>query len=160
MLKKAINHVIQAKKKRIKSLMKLCKKRGLDCSQKATSIPLYLKSKVQNQREEDEGYEHYLVFLEKREESRRFDVFLCFLGEKYGEKKEKKMPRKMPKQLLKCLPLNLSCQKPFYKPQYNNFVLMHFFSFEFGRAFGGFPGLKLRRSWCSWKALDVQFSKN
>ena len=148
--------------------MKLCKKRGMDCSEKATSIPLYLKSKVQNQGEEDEGCEHYLVFLEKREESRRFDVFLCFLEEKYGEKKEKKMPRKMPKQLPKCLPLNLSCQEPFYRPWYvgssptdvNNFVLMHFFSFEFGRAFGGLPGLKLRRSWCSWKALDVQFSKN
>ena len=37
----------------------------------------------------------------------------------------------------------------------SNFVLMHFFSFEFGRAFGGFPGIGLRLSWCSWKALDV-----
>ena len=36
-------------------------------------------------------YEHYLIFLEKREESRSFEVFVGFLGEKYGEKREKKM---------------------------------------------------------------------
>ena len=100
-------------KERIKRLMQLYRKRGMDCSQKATSIPLYLKSKIQNQGEEDGGYEHYLVFLEKREESRNFDVFLCFLGEIYGDKREKKLPRKMPKQLPKCLPFNLSCQEPF-----------------------------------------------
>ena len=39
------------------------------------------------------AYEHYLVFLKKREESRSFDVFVCFLGEKYGEKREKKCPK-------------------------------------------------------------------
>ena len=53
---------------------------------------------------------------EKREESRNFNVFLCFLGEKYGEKREKKMQRKMPKQLPKCLPFNLNCQEPFIGP--------------------------------------------
>ena len=90
--------------------MKLYRKRGKDCSQKATSIPLYLKSNVQKQGEEDEGYEHYLVFLQKREESRSFDVFLCFWGEKYGEKRE------MPKQLPKHLSFNLSCQEPFIGP--------------------------------------------
>ena len=31
-------------------------------------------------------------FLEKREESRISNVFLFFLGEKYGEKREKKCP--------------------------------------------------------------------
>ena len=36
-------------------------------------------------------YEHYLMFLEKIEESRSFEVFVGFLGEKYGEKREKKM---------------------------------------------------------------------
>ena len=46
-----------------------------------------------NQGEEDGGYEHYFVFLEKREESKSFDVFLCFWGEKYGEKREKKMSK-------------------------------------------------------------------
>ena len=55
--------------------------------------PLNLKSKVWIQGEEDGGYEHYLVFLEKREESRSFDVFFCFLGEKYGEKSEKQCPK-------------------------------------------------------------------
>ena len=47
-----------------------------------------------NQGEEDGGYEHYLVILEKKEESRTFYVFLCFLGEKYGEKREKKNAQK------------------------------------------------------------------
>ena len=47
-----------------------------------------------------EGMNTTLYFLEKREESISFDVFLCFLGEKYGEKREKKCP-KMPKQLPK-----------------------------------------------------------
>ena len=37
-----------------------------------------------------EGMNTTLYFLEKREESISFDVFLCFLGEKYGEKREKK----------------------------------------------------------------------
>ena len=60
-----------------------------------------LKSKVWNKGEEDGGYEHYLVFLKKREESRSFDVFLCLLGEKYGEKREKKNTQKTLKQLPK-----------------------------------------------------------
>ena len=42
-------------------------------------------------------YEHYLIFLEKREESRSFEVFVGFLGEKYGEKREKKNAKKRPK---------------------------------------------------------------
>ena len=62
-------------------------------AKKLHSYPLNLKSKVWNQGEEDGGYEHYLVFLEKMEELRNFDVFLCFLGEKYGEKREKKCPK-------------------------------------------------------------------
>ena len=44
-----------------------------------------------------EGMNTTLYFLEKREESISFDVFLCFLGEKYGEKREKKMPKQLPK---------------------------------------------------------------
>ena len=47
-----------------------------------------------------EGMNTTLYFLEKREESISFDVFLCFLGEKYGEKREKKC-QKTPKQLPK-----------------------------------------------------------
>ena len=145
--------------------MKLYRKRGMDCSQKATSIPLYLKSKVQNPGEEDGGYEHYLVFLERREKSRNVDVFLCFLREKYSVKREKKMPRKMPKQLPKCPPLNLSCHESFIghgssSAIVSNFILMHFFSFDFECAFGGLLGLGLRRSWCLWKVLDVNFSEN
>ena len=65
-------------------------------AKKLHPYPLNLKSKVWNQGEKDGGYEHYLVFLEKREESRSFDVFLCFLGEKYGEKREEKCPKKGP----------------------------------------------------------------
>ena len=65
-------------------------------AKKLHPYPLNFKSKVWNQGEEDGGYEHYLAFLEKREESRNFDVFLCFLGEKYGEKRERNCP-KMPK---------------------------------------------------------------
>ena len=134
----------------------------MDCSQKATSIPLYLKSKVQNQGEEEGGYEHYLVFLEKKEESRSFNVFLYFLGKKYCEKTEKKMPKQLPKRL----PFNLSCQEPFIGPGtlfgaprcvnepfwcigsgpvgVSNFVLMHFSSFAFERSFGGLRRLRLR----------------
>ena len=41
-----------------------------------------------------EGMNTTLYFLEKREESISFDVFLCFLGEKYGEKREKKNAKK------------------------------------------------------------------
>ena len=37
----------------------------------------------------------------------------------------------------------------------NNFVLMHFLGSNFIWAFGGLPGLRLRRSWCLWKDLDV-----
>ena len=47
-----------------------------------------------------EGMNTTLYFLEKREESISFDVFLCFLGEKYDEKREKKC-QKTPKQLPK-----------------------------------------------------------
>ena len=61
------------------------------------SYLLNLKSKVWNQGEEDGGYNHYLIFLEKRVESRNFIVFLCFLGEKYDEKREKQMPKNTPK---------------------------------------------------------------
>ena len=42
---------------------------------KATSTPLNLRSKVQNQGKEDWVQEQYLVFLVKREESRNFVVF-------------------------------------------------------------------------------------
>ena len=44
-----------------------------------------------------EGMNTTLYFLEKREESISFDVFLCFLGEKYGEKREKKKAQTAPK---------------------------------------------------------------
>ena len=101
--------------------MKLYRKKGMDCRQKATFIPLYLKSKVQNQGEEDERYEHYLVFLENREESRSFDVFLCFLGEKYGEKRERERKKKSPERCLNSSQ-NVSLQSKlpgaFYKPQH------------------------------------------
>ena len=40
-----------------------------------------------------EGMNSTLYVLEKREESISFDVFLCFLGEKYDEKKREKMPK-------------------------------------------------------------------
>ena len=69
MLKKAINHVIQVKRKD-KKLDEALKKKG---------------------------YGYYLVFLEKRKESRSFYVFL---GEKCGEKREKKClktPKTTPK---------------------------------------------------------------
>ena len=58
-------------------------------AKKLHPYPLNLKFKVWNQEEKDGGYEHYLIFLEKREESRNFDMFLYFLGEKYGEIREK-----------------------------------------------------------------------
>ena len=45
-------------------------------AKKLHPYPLNLKFKVWNQGEQDGGYEHYLLFLEKREESRNFDVFL------------------------------------------------------------------------------------
>ena len=131
----------------------------MDCSQKATSIPLYLKSKVQNQGEEDGGYEHYLVFLEKREELRSFDVFLCFLGEKYGEKKNaQKDAQTAPKMSLLQSELPRACYRPWHAVRglthlvgvlaalvgalgqalanISNFVLMHFFSFDFRCTFG------------------------
>ena len=103
-------------KERIKILMKLYRKRGMDCSQKATSIPLQLKSKVQNQGEEDGVYEYYLVFLEKREESRNFGVFLCFLGEKYGEKRGKRNVYKDPQTAPKTSPLQSELLVAFYRP--------------------------------------------
>ena len=78
MLEKTINHVIQAKRND-KKLDKALKKKGVwIVTKNLYPYPLNLKSKVRNQGEEDGGYEHYLLFLEKREESRRFDVFLCF----------------------------------------------------------------------------------
>ena len=150
--------------------MKLYRKRGMDCSQKATSISLYLKSKVQNQGEEDGGYEHYLVFSEKIEESRKFDVFLCFLGEKYDEKKKKKNAQKDAQAAPKTSPFQSELPRAFYRPWHafrgpmhlvgvlaalvsvpgwapaniNNFVLMHFFSFDFRCTFGDIPELILR----------------
>ena len=73
----------------------------MDISKKLHPYPLHLKSKVWNQGEEDGGYEHYLVFLEKREESRSFDVFLCFSLERNMVRKERKNTQKRPKQLPK-----------------------------------------------------------
>ena len=148
-------------KERIKSMIKLYRKRGMYCSQKVTSIPLYLKSKVQKQGQEDGRYEHQLVFLEKREESRSFDVF-CVFWKRNMVKKERK---KMPKQLPKCLPLQFELPGASYRPWHtfqgptdvSNFVLIYFFIFDFGRVFRGLATLRLRKSWCPWKALDVQF---
>ena len=95
MLKKAINHVIQEKRKD-----KNFKEKGVwILAKKLHPYPLHLKSKVWNQGEEDGGYEHYLVFLEKREESRSFDVFLCFSLERNMVRKERENAQKCPKQL-------------------------------------------------------------
>ena len=58
-------------------------------AKKLHPYPLNLKSKVWNQGEKDEEYEHYLVFLEKGEESRCFDVFLCFLERNIVRKERK-----------------------------------------------------------------------
>ena len=67
MLEKVINHVIQAKRK-VKKLDEVLKKKGVwIVAKKLHPYPLNLKSKVRNQGKEDGGYEHYLVFLEKRE---------------------------------------------------------------------------------------------
>ena len=85
-------------KERIKSLMKFFfLKKVWIIAKRLHSYLLNLKSKVWNQGEEDGGYNHYLIFLEKRAESRNFIVFLCFLGEKYDEKREKKCPKTLPK---------------------------------------------------------------
>ena len=61
------------------------------------SYPLNLKPKVWNLGEKDGGYEHYLVFLEKWEESRSFDVFLCFLDRNMVRKERKQNAQKLPK---------------------------------------------------------------
>ena len=55
-----------------KILMKLCKERGVNCSQKAASTPLNLKSKAWNQGKKGWVQEHYLVILVKREELKVF----------------------------------------------------------------------------------------
>ena len=62
MLKKAINHVIQVKRK-YKKLDEALKKMG---------------------------YGYYLVFFEKRKESRSYDVFLCFWDRNMMRKERKK----------------------------------------------------------------------
>ena len=79
--KQAINHVIQ-EKRQDKKLDEALKKKVYGQQLKSyIHTPLNLKSKIWNQGEEDGGYEHDFVFLEKREESRRFDVFLFFWRE-------------------------------------------------------------------------------
>ena len=101
-------------KQKERILMKLYRKRGMDCSQKATSIPLYLTSTVQNQGKEDGGYEHYLVFLEMREESRNFYVLRVFWERNMVRKKRKnaqKFAQTAPK--MPFPPFNLSCEEPF-----------------------------------------------
>ena len=61
-----------------KKLDEALKKKGVwIVAKKLHPYPLNLKSKVWNQGEEDGGYEHYLVFLVKKEQSRDFDVFFC-----------------------------------------------------------------------------------
>ena len=76
MLKKAINHVIQAKKNKINARCSFKEKGVWMIAKKLHPYPLNLKSKVWNQGEEDGRYEHYPVFLVKRK-IRGFDVFFC-----------------------------------------------------------------------------------
>ena len=86
MLKKAINHVIQKKnKERIKILMKLYRKRGMDYSQKATSIPLYLKSKERKM----EGMNTTLYFWRK-EKNQEVLMCFCIFWERNMVRKERK----------------------------------------------------------------------
>ena len=121
-----------------------------------------------------EGMNTILYFWRKEKNQ---EVLICFCVFWERNMERKKMHKKM---LPKRLPFNLSCQEPFigldmlfgarctYKSaggpcwcvrsgpaDVNNLVLMHFFSFDFKRAFGGLPGLRLRRSWFPWKDLDV-----
>ena len=54
---------------------------------------IFYKWLMWNQGEKDEGYEHYLEFLEKREESRRFDVFCVFWERNMVRKEREKCPK-------------------------------------------------------------------
>ena len=65
MLEKEINHVIQEERKDKKFDEALKKKGVWIVAKKLHPYRLNLKSKVWNQGEEDGGYEHYLIFLEK-----------------------------------------------------------------------------------------------
>ena len=95
MLKKAINHVIMAKRART-CQEKYLERQGCGCSFLATSTPLNPKSKVQNQGKEDQVKKQYLVFLVKKEESRDFDIFFgVFFGVWGREKTQREVGQKV-----------------------------------------------------------------
>ena len=57
-------------------------------------------------------YERGIKQISMIKGSRSFDVFLCFLGEKYGEKREKKNAQTAPKMS----PLQSKLPGAFYRP--------------------------------------------
>ena len=71
-------------KERIKILMKLYRKRGMDYSQKATSIPLYLKSK-----ERKMGGMNTTLYFWRREKNQEALMHFCVFWERNMVRKER-----------------------------------------------------------------------
>ena len=87
MLKKVINHVIQAKRKNKKLDEALKKKRYRQQLKNKIHTPQTSNPRYGTKERKMEGMNTTLYFW-RREKNQ--EVLMCFLGEKYGEKREKK----------------------------------------------------------------------